>query len=80
MRVESLYVTDFGVVRLRDGQLVDAADRQTAVMWRRHADDMVGVPEIDPDNSAVLTEMQRLAREQWERGINGPYAYAKRRA
>ena len=62
-----LYVTDYGTVRLRDGQLEDAAREQTEEMWRRHADDLIGVPEIEPDNSAVLAEMQRLAYAQWKR-------------
>lgn len=76
---EEIYVTDYGHVRLRDGQLIDAAEQQTAELWQLHADDLIGVPEIEPDNSAVMTEMQTLAREQWERGIHGPYRYLRHR-
>ncbi len=69
----SLYVTDYGIVDLQTGMLEDRVALQTEQMWRLHEDDLIGVPEIEPDNDAVLTEMQRLAREQWERGGYGPW-------
>lgn len=65
--IRDLYVTDFGVVELRTGQLINRAARQTTRMWSRHEDDLIGVPEIEPDNDAVLAEMQKLARDQWMR-------------
>ncbi len=68
MSIGNVYVTDFGTIQLRPRQLEDEADLRTRVMWKLHADDLIGVPEIVPDNNLVFARMQRRARRNWERG------------